>query len=254
MDQEDILPSSEDVALVRSIIDDSMLVTGPYIARVRAIVNECGMDNMNAEQWNTLNDMIDEDVLRGAYEAGFKVSYPEIEEVVFVRRELKTMERINVKKAMVDRPDLGFKTNCDLMAFRMLTKDVKRIPSIVEEVVKINEAKGNKVHVRGSIVDESTGKMNDIIQYMYVYHADLGYLAEYQIGHPFAPYKFKHDSGVRDGKPGHYNFKKANIKLYNVIKQKLLDGEEVEYRKLWTEAWVENGLCPTIPDEYAACF
>lgn len=218
-----------------------------YKDALRAIVQKNQMQDLTSPDWLVLNDLITPAVLADAFGAGFFVAYPGFN---LVRRDLKTMERIMVKKAMKDRPDLGFKTNCDLMAFRILTKDIKMIPEIVDEVKTRNEAKGNTVLVRGSIQDEH-GMFTDIIQYMYVYHADFGYLAEYQIGHPFAALKFKHDSAVRDGKPG-LDFSKAKVKVYKLIKEWVLNqanNTPSEVQDIWKEGFGEE-----MSEEWAACF
>jgi hypothetical protein len=194
--------------------------------------------------WNELNDLITPEVLEDAFKSCQEVTYPGIE-----HRTMKTMERIEVKKAMIGRPDLGFKTNCDLMAFRIPTKDITEITAIVRAVAKQNMEKGNSVLVRGSVQD-TKGVMIDTVQYMYVYHADLGYLAEYQIGHPFTLCKFKHDSAIRDGKPGAVDFDKASIPVYKIIKAALLgrdDGRSFE--QIWIEGYGEE---PS--DEWKMCF
>ncbi len=166
-----------------------------------------------------------------------------------VRRTEKTMKRIDVKKAMTGRQDLGFKTNCDLMAFRIFTNP-ESINTVTRNVALTEEQKGNKVRVRSSIQNRETGEIVDIIQYMYVYHKDLGYLAEYQIGHPFAPWKFDHDSAYRDGKPGAINFRDAKIKLYDRLKEQLLDPvDNFDYAAHWRVAFEREP-----PADYMACF
>lgn len=201
---------------------------------------EEGFPELECKAWDPLNDLITEEVLKGAYEAGKKVSYPGLE---LVARDCKTMERINVKKAMV-RPDLGFKTNCDFMGFRVFTKDIKDIPSVVNTIVEENKKVGNPYLVRENLYGP------DVVQYMYVYHADLGFLAEYQIGHPFAVLKFKHDSAIRDGKEGDFlNFKDAKVKVYKIIVDRILKGEDVKLEETWQEGF---GIEPS--EEWKQCF
>jgi hypothetical protein len=224
-----------------------------YKAKLAEIVNKCGLNDQTNPAWNELNDLITSEVLEAAYFAGLQLEFLNLDAVpnlnaVVTRRDLKTMERINVKKAMKDRPDLGFKTNCDLMGFRILIKDIKLIPMLVETIKVLNESLGNKVHVRGSITNDD-GHMTDIIQYMYVYHANAGFLAEYQIGHPFAALKFTHDSAIRDGKPGGIDFKKGKIKMYNVVKEKLIVGDTVDIASLWFSAFDTEAS-----EEFVNCF
>jgi hypothetical protein len=208
-----------------------------YKAKLKEIINEGLIGFQSSPKWTELNDLITEEVLQDAFESGKRIHYDGLD---IVRRDLKSMERIAVKKAMV-RPDNGFKTNCDLMAFRVLTKNVCDIPSLTDTVLKENIFVGNRVHIREPLVTELNGSVSDIVQYMYVYHTDVGYLAEYQICHPFAALKFKHDSGVRDGKPGFLEFSKAKVHVYKTVKNYLLHpGSDFNLVELWQEAFGEK--------------
>lgn len=209
-----------------------------YKLTLQNVVSKKFPKELEGDEWLPLNDLITSEVLKDAYESGKKISVPGLK---LIPRNLKTMERINVKKKMV-RPDSGFKTNCDLMAFRVLTKNIKEIDSIVNKIVEHNKSINNPVHIREQIYGP------DIVQYMYVFHREVGFLAEYQIGHPFAVLKFKHDSAIRDGIPG-INFKKGKIRVYDLIKERLLKGEDIELETTWQEAF---GEVPS--DEWKQCF
>ena len=208
-----------------------------YNTKLKEIIDAGGLNNTTDPKWMELNPLITEQVLQNAYEAGQRISYPGM----FERRELKTMARIQVKKAM-DRPDNGFKTNCDLMAFRLLTKDIKEIPSIVDMVVKVNTEKGNPVSI--------APQRDQLMRYMFVYHADEGFLAEYQIGHPFAALKYKHDSGIRDKKEGFLDFRNAKIHVYKIGTEHLLNPTDgFNLVEVWKEGF---GVEPT--QEWLDCF
>jgi hypothetical protein len=204
------------------------------------------LDDQTNPKWLELNDLITPAVLADAHQVGQSIDYPGR---WFARRDLKTMERINQKKAMVGRVDLGFKTNCDLMGFRIFVRDVKRSLYATVRLLQVeNEHEGNTVLIRGDIKDLKDPK--DIIQYMYIYHAREGYLAEYQVGHPFAPLKFKHDSGVRDGKTWALDFSKCPVKVYNLCKNQLLDPRsDFDLNKVW-----QAGFGRDVPDNWRNAF
>lgn len=217
-----------------------------YKEKLGGIVNTLGgITDTTNPLWNELNNLITQDVLNDAFSEGQKIHYTDIVGGCKLQtRTSKTMERINVKKAMTDRPDLGFKTNCDFMAYRLLNKDISKIPEMVDMIVDQNN--GNPVYVR----PQSFGP--DIVQYMYVYHKDLGYLAEYQIGHPFAALKFKHDSMKRDGDQEAVDFKKATFKFYDRVKDMILKGEKVDIQALWKEAFPNNEF--ELTQDWIDCF
>ncbi len=87
---------------------------------------------------------------------------------------------------------------------------------------------------------------------MYVYHADLGHLAEYQVGHPFAALKFEHDSAVRDELTGPrwVDFDGADVNVYKMVKAHLVDPEAspaFSFATVWREGFGEEP-----PAEWAA--
>ncbi len=148
---------------------------------------------------------------------------------------------------MVDRPDLGFKVNCDLMGFRILVQNVRfGLLNAVNSLKRNAEADGNTVHIRGGL----PSKLTDIVQYMYIYHVKEGYLAEYQVGHPFAFMKFKHDSAKREGKTWALDFSKCPIKVYNLCKNQLLDPRpDFDLEKIW-----QAGFGKSVPQNWRNAF
>jgi hypothetical protein len=204
-----------------------------YKQKLHEIASEVPLSDMTNSKWNQLNDMITEEVLEDTHRTSVALSMANKE--LRPRAEKKAMARILVKKKM-NRPDLGFKTNCDLMAFRILVRDVRGIPSVVNKVVQDNEAMGNPVFVRSPILDPVTNKLNDIVQFMYVYHVKEGYLAEYQIGHPFAALTFEHDSMFRDTPtvPGVMDFYHAKVNVYKLVKEQLLNPkDDFDFVQTW---------------------
>ncbi len=217
-----------------------------YKAKLAEIVLK---DNLLSDptnpKWSELNDLITPAVLADAYNNCLEIDYPG---QWFVRRTEKTIERINEKKAMVGREDLGFKTNCDLMGFRVIVRSARfALVSTVRELKRTAEQAGNTVHIRG---EQAGSKATDIVQYMYIYHTKEGYLAEYQVGHPFAFLKFKHDSAKREGKTWALDFSKCPIKVYNLCKNQLLDPRpDFDLEKVW-----QAGFGKSVPQNWKNAF
>lgn len=194
--------------------------------------------DIDSPAWEELNPLITQEVLDAAAAFGSTVTFCP-DGAALQRRDPKTMARIEVEKAM---PNRGFKTNCDFAAFRILTKDVSQIPRLVNEVC-VNATRNKDIwHVR----ENKFGP--DIVQYMYIYHVEAGFLAEYQIGHPFVALKFKHDSGVRDEKPG---FIRLGGTIYDTVKVFLLEGKPVNFVEIWQAKFGKD----SVPDqEWLDCF
>jgi hypothetical protein len=154
--------------------------------------------NLVAEEWLKLVPLINEEVLQEAYQAG--TVYSELfskQGLKPFQRPKKKMSRITIKSS-VKRPDVPFKTNSDLCAFRFVTYDVSKIKqtmSLIEDSIK---QAGGLFFIRNSI--ETDGKLNDIVQFAFVFMPEIGYIAEIQVGHPFAMCTFHRDSAIRDKK------------------------------------------------------
>lgn len=66
------------------------------------------------------------------------------------------------------------------------------------------------------------GTFTDIVQYLYAYIPDIGYVVEFQIGHQLAAYTFTIDSALRDGIDcGMFDMWKTG--LYDMLKTRLLE-------------------------------
>jgi hypothetical protein len=148
----------------------------------------------NSTVWTELTPLITEEVLVDAHRSCKKY------EEVFVgmgveSRPLKTMKRIEIKK-QANRPDVPFKVNSDLCAVRLPTYDIASISSHMVEIRKRVLEEEGLFYLRNNIMDGQT--VTDIIQYAFVYIPRIGYIAEIQVGHPFAIYTFTIDSIIRD--------------------------------------------------------
>jgi hypothetical protein len=105
------------------------------------------------------------------------------------------------------------KVNSDFLAFRIPTR-IDNIYEIVDrlshrfEVLfernSIIDRLSHRFEVlfeRNSIIDITTGELNDIVTYCFAYDKRIGYLVEFQIGHPFAIATFENDTYLRDNLP-----------------------------------------------------
>lgn len=190
-----------------------------------------------AKEWQSLVPLIDEHVLMDAHNAG--TIYSELFSecgLTPIQRPLKTMERIAIK-ASVNRPDVPFKTNSDLCGFRFETTDVYHIKPIMRTIQEAVLNAGGMFFIRNSI-ESPTGKVTDIIQYAFAYVSDIGYIAEIQVGHPFAMYTFTRDSLLRDMRlAGQSTTGLVDLwdnDFYGTVKDKILNSStEVDVFSLW---------------------
>lgn len=195
--------------------------------------------DLNHSEWKTIVPLINSEVLQDAHKAGtmygdlLTVSNFEV-----VERPCKSMTRI-VRKASIQRVDIPFKVNSDLCAFQIVTKDVNKIKVIMNTIEKNVKQAGGMFFIRNSI-ENSDGKLNDIIQYAFAYVPAIGYIAEIQVGHPFVMYTFKRDSLIRDMRDA--NQSTSNIvdlwdnNLYSLVKAKILEpsqGDDINIMTLW---------------------
>lgn len=114
-------------------------------------------------------------------------------------RKPKTIKR--VKEKILERTESGdyFKVVSDLLAFRVncsVTEIDEKLALIekLENCVSYVRKSGNKVcsYKNGTVYV-------DIVQYVYLYFEDIGFVTELQIGHPFATYSFEVYSSIREG-------------------------------------------------------
>lgn len=186
--------------------------------------------DLNHSEWKTIVPLINTEVLQDAHKAG--TMYGDlltVSDFEVVERPCKSMTRI-IRKASIPRDDIPFKVNSDLCAFQVITRDVKKIKIIMDTIQNNVQKAGGMFFIRNSIED-SHSKLNDIIQYAFAYVPTIGYIAEIQVGHPFAMYTFKRDSIIRDMRDA--NQSTENIvdlwdnNLYSVVKAKILQPTKV---------------------------
>lgn len=195
--------------------------------------------DLNASDWKTLVPLICEDVLKDAHDKAIMyhglLTVPDFE---LIQRPCKRMTRI-VKKASIPRVDIPFKVNSDLCAFQIPTTDLTNIDTIMETIEKNIKEAGGMFFIRNSIKN-SDGNFADIIQFAFAYVPAIGYIAEIQVGHPFAMYTFKRDSLIRDMRDA--NLSTDNIvdlwdnDLYSRVKAKILEpgsGDVLDIMSLW---------------------
>lgn len=150
--------------------------------------------------WKELTPLITQEVLDDAY-----AFLPKIKELFIdlnlLPRSNKTMKRIEIKK-LGTQVDISFKVNSDFCAFR-IPSEPKSIKDVVEKIQEITMKNNGFSFIRNSI--EENGKVNDIVQFVFVYIPKFKYIIEFQVGHFFAFYTFTQDSLIRDlkneGKP-----------------------------------------------------
>ena len=161
-----------------------------------ASICKTSFQNLLAQEWTSLVPLINEEVLQEAHQAGTVYSELFVKQGLKpIQRPKKTMTRITIKSS-VKRPDVPFKTNSDLCAFRFETSDVSKIKptmSLIEDSIR---QAGGLFFIRNSI--ETDGKLNDIVQFAFVFVPEIGYIAEIQVGHPFAMCTFHRDSTIRN--------------------------------------------------------
>jgi len=103
------------------------------------------------------------------------------------------------------------------------------------------------------------GNSKDIVQYVFVYIPTIGYVTEFQIGHPFASYTFRIDSTIRDRRDAGLNtddlvslWKAPNGMpssecFYNKMRSKILDpGLDFDVRKGIDEAFGDKPVDPEL--------
>ena len=155
--------------------------------------------DMTDPVWQTLTPLITTGVLEDAHASGqlYAAAFKQ-QGLTPILRPLKTIERVELK-AKNTRPDVPFKVNSDLCAFRFETYSINEISSILQTVSDIVTVEHQgRFFIRNPIQDTSNNEFTDIIQYAFAYVPEFGYISEIQAGHPFAMYTFNRDSMLRD--------------------------------------------------------
>jgi len=167
------------------------------------IVKEISLNELNwkSEKWESLFVFINQEILTDAFEKHelVKSIFPEINDII--TRKCKTIAR--VEKKMKEQMDY-FKVISDFLAVR-LHCDVNQIKDKIDYIKTIVSLNKGYFHIRGSSIERPYGffldsncNFKDIVQYMYIYLEQIGYIIEFQIGSEFATETFKIDSSLRD--------------------------------------------------------
>jgi hypothetical protein len=217
-------------------IEKQRNMNNQYETTLASVCATC-FNNMLADEWTTLLPLINEAVLQKAHEAG--TTYNELfvkHGLQPIQRPLKTMGRI-VVKASATRPDVPFKVNSDLCGFRFTTFDVSQIKAIMGSIEECITNVGGLFFVRNSI-ETVEGKLNDITQCAFAFVPSIGYIAEIQVGHPFAMYTFTQDSIIRDMRLAKVSTEGIvdlwDNDFYGRVKAKILDPSlEVDINSVW---------------------
>lgn len=208
-------------------------MTHEYKSALATVCSSCFGD-LVASEWQSLVPLINEEVLQDAHKAG--TAYSELfGGLLHIQRPKKTMARVQVK-ARTQRPDVPFKVNSDLCGFKFEVDNVKMIKHVMDFVQMGVTNAGGMFFIRNSI--ETDGKLTDIVMYAFAYVPSISYIAEIQVGHPFALYTFTRDSLLRDkrfnNEPTDGLVDLWDNDLYGHVKAKILDPtQDVDMLALW---------------------
>lgn len=179
-------------------------------------------------EWKKLYNHVDQKILDNAYSYTNKII--ELYHPLKLQpRKSKNYERVKNKNKESKQYSKDFKVNCDFLAFRICVDEPYNIKDTIDKIIKITEKNNGIFHIRNSIIDKN-GNLIDIIQYVYVYLPDVGYIIEFQIGHPFAMYVFTSDSLIRDGNSDVVDLWENNF--YNNVVKLILNKENKDFNML----------------------
>ncbi|MBA3285137.1 MAG: hypothetical protein H0U27_08780 [Nitrosopumilus sp.] len=174
------------------------------------VVNKNGINQSNwgSTDWIESFNFIDQNVLNDAFNKHALIN--EIFKGIgdTVQRKCKTNARVQIK--MEEKQRVGsenyFKVVSDFAALRIhcnLNEIMGKIDFIKKIVLENNGQmfiRDSWDHARPISFIDSTGKFQDITQYVYVFLKEVGYPIEIQMGHQFASHTFTIDSALRDNK------------------------------------------------------
>ncbi len=206
-----------------------------YKEQLAEVVAEIGLD-INNDAWKTCNSLITQEVLDDAHS---KVN--EVQKLIgpAESRKCKTIERVKEKIENPPKFTPDFKINSDFLGFRINTDDINIIYGISNDLKKKIEAVGGVYKIRNDI--KNGEDLTDIVLYSFGYIPSIGYLMEFQIGHPFAFYVFTQDSARRKNKdlPDLWD-------LYSIVHDKIMRDANYNPFKTLIEIY---GTFDNIPDE-----
>lgn len=218
-----------------------MYIRNMYKNFLNEIIQDNGLNNLEHKSWNKLFEHITQDVLNDAHSKSDEVInlYKPLK---IISRKCKKIERIRDKNKE-QKYCKSFKVNSDFLAFRVKVSEITNIPAVTDYIVKTTKKHGGISFIRNGIIDE-VSNMTDIIQYVFIYIPSIGYIMEFQIGHPFAMYVFTNDSLIRDGNTSVVDLWDNNF-YTNVVKY-ILTGEPCDILAEINELYEDK----TIPKEF----
>jgi hypothetical protein len=218
-------------------------------AQLSDIINKVGLDESNwgNAEWKSLYEHITQDTLNDAFNTHnvLQKTFPELE---MITRKCKSLKRVNKKMEEQNPYKINyFKVISDFIAVRIHCQ-VNQIKDKLDYITNIvNSYEGSKIYIRGSSIDQPSGKYNDITQYAYVYMQEIGYIVEFQIGHEFAAYTFTTDSEIRDN-PNCGEIDLWTDGFYNDVKKYILQDNNDLITKndiLQKAEKIHNNIIPT---------
>lgn len=163
-----------------------------YKTKLAQIVKSSFQD-LESNRWTETLDLIDQDVLTDAFSQIDQVKQIYWSDIQ--SRTCKRMARVE-KKKQIPSLDFAFKANSDFLAFRIPCHP-HEIENIMFNIISITVENQGQSHVRGKIRNEED-QLIDIVQFVYVFLPQIGYIIEFQVGHPFAFYTFRLDTHLRN--------------------------------------------------------
>ncbi len=196
-----------------------------YKAVLEEIVTHTHLDDLDAPEWKNLFEHVSQDVLNDAFthtESLIEMFKP----LKLEPRKCKKYERVIKKKTENKKYNKDFKINSDFLAFRIKVSEPHNIHAIIDKISQIIVSNNGFWHLRTQIHNEQKEPEN-IIQFIYGYIPEIGYIMEFQVGHPFSMYVFSVDSKMRDNENAPIeNFWKNDF--YSEMKRSILRSEYCE--------------------------
>lgn len=203
--------------------------------------------------WQTLSQNVNQDILNDAYSQMLYTEHLFAELGEMTPRKVKYQERIVKKMQQVEGRDQQYsKVVSDFIAFRVNCK-VTEIDDKIKTISNVVSKYYGSMWLKGNFRSGS-GKYLDIVQYVYVYIPQVGYITEFQIGSSFASYTFYVDSRLRDDPEykhpdlwtdktyetvKHYILNQANNTLHNCTSEEIrtINCKQCEYYPSKYDAW-----------------
>jgi len=188
------------------IILSEMKATTDFKTQLANTIEELTLNEQSwgSEKWKSIQPLISQSTLNNAFENHNLILsiFPKFDDII--TRKCKSIERVQKKMTeQIQNKENYFKVISDFLAVRIHC-EVNEIKNKIDYIKEIVNLHNGYFHIRGSSEERPYGfflsdsKYTDIVQYMYVYLKEIGYVIEFQIGHEFASYTFTINSTLRD--------------------------------------------------------